>query len=177
LRLRHFFLVLVLFLSVKANAQIGIYGTFSGSHLGGIRPPYPYSGNYGFWTAGGTFGAYDDFAHLGPARLGIDARGSILDTHGHKLNSALAGVRFAFKAPALPIRPYVQASAGIGNTNYGGGSVTSNGFQYQIFGGLDFTFLPRLDWRVLEIGAGALHTNGSNYPVETLSTGIVFRLP
>lgn len=162
--------------STLASAQIGIYGTATGGHLGGINAPYPYAGSYSFWTAGGTFGIYDDFARLGPVHLGADLRSSILNTHGRKLGSALGGIRFVIKPPVLPLRPYLQASVGAGSTNFGANSNTTTGFQYQVFGGLDFTFFPHLDWRVAEVGGGGLRINGNNYPVTTISTGIVFRI-
>ncbi len=170
-------LIAALFFSVHAKAQIAVYGTFSGDHLGGINPPYPYTGSYSFWAAGGTFGIYDDFFHLGPVRLGVDLRGNIFNSKGHKLNSGLAGVRFAFKPPVAPFRPYLQASVGGGSTNFGGGSVTTSGLQYMGAGGIDYTVFPRLDWRVIEVSGGGFRASGNNYPTSTISTGIVFRLP
>lgn len=177
MRFRYFLLAAIFLFSFQAKAQIGIYGTFTGDHLSQFKPPYPYTGTYGYWSVGGSFGIYDDFAHLGPVRVGADLRGNILNSKGHKHNSGLAGVRFVFKPPVVPLRPYLQASVGAGNTNFGGGSVTATGFQYQVMGGLDLTFLPRLDWRVVEVGGGALRVNGANYTLATVSTGIVFRLP
>lgn len=182
MRMRYMFLIITLAFTIQASAQIGIYGTFTGSHLGGVNQPYPYTGSTGFWVAGGTFGIYDDFIHAGPVHLGIDLRGNILDSKGHKLNSGLAGVRIDFRAPAVPLRPYLQASVGAGNTNYGGGNATDTGLLYQVLGGLDLAVLPRIDWRVIEIGGGGLHTFdqahvGTNFPVATISTGIVLRLP
>ena len=176
MRVRYLLCVIALAMTLQAKAQVGIYGTATGGYFGGVKAPYPYPGNASFWTAGGTFGLYDDFAHLGPLKLGADFRGSILNTHDHKLNSGLAGVRFAFKPPVLPLKPYVQGSFGVGSTNFGAGSNTSSGFQYQVLGGLDFTFFPRLDWRMVEAGGGSLHVNNSNYPVVTIGTGIVFRI-
>ena len=170
MRLRNLLCLSALAFSTLANAQIGVYGTVTGSHLGGIKPPYPYTDPYGFWTAGGTFGLYDDFAHLGPVHLGADFRGSILNTHDHKLNSGLGGVRVAFKPLVLPLRPYLQGSVGFGKT----ASATS--FEYQVFGGLDWTLLPHVDWRTVEVGGGGLHSNSNNYPLVTISTGIVIRI-
>ncbi|WP_263368296.1 hypothetical protein [Edaphobacter bradus] len=177
MRIRCLALVAALVFSVQAKAQIGLYGTVTSDHFGGIKPPYPYTDSYGYWAVGGSFGIYDDFAHAGPIRLGADLRGNILNSNGHKLNSGLAGVRFVFNPEVIPLRPYAQASVGVGSTNYGTGSNMTTGFQYQILGGLDFTFFPRLDWRVVEIGGGGLHASGTNYPIGTVSTGIVFRLP
>ncbi|MBS1798215.1 MAG: hypothetical protein JSS95_00165 [Acidobacteria bacterium] len=163
-------------LSTVANAQTGIYGTVTGGHLGDMKPPYPYTGSYGFWTAGGTFGLYNDFGKFGPIHLGLDARGSILNTHQHKISSGLGGVRVAFKPPVLPLRPYVQGSVGVGSTNFGAGSITKSGFLYQALGGLDVAFFPHVDWRAVEVGGGALHINGNNLGLFTVSTGVVFRI-
>lgn len=171
MRLRYLLcLAAALILSTVANAQTGIYGTVTGGHLGDMKPPYPYTGSYGFWTAGGTFGLYNDFGKFGPVHLGLDARGSVLNTHDHKLNSGLGGVRVAFKPPALPLRPYVQGSIGIGST------ASATGFIYQALGGLDITFFPHVDWRAVEVGGGALRVNGNNLGLVTVSTGIVFRI-
>ncbi len=177
MRLRSLLLVLALAVTAQAKAQIGVYGTFTGGHLSSIKAPYPYTGTSGYWVAGGGFGIYDDFTHLGPVHVGADIRGTILNSKGRKLNSGLVGVRFAFKPPVLPLRPYLQASVGGGSTNYGANSATHSGLQYQFFGGLDYTFLPRLDWRIIEYGGGGLRISGANYPVQSISTGIVFRLP
>lgn len=163
-------------MSAPAVGQTGIYGTFTGGHQGGIKPPYPFTGTHGFWAAGGTFGLYSDFIHAGPVRLGLDARGSILNSKGHKLDSGLGGVRVDFSAPMVPIRPYLQGSVGVGSTNFGGGNVTSQGLLYQFLGGIDATVLPHIDWRAVEVGGGALRIHGTNYPVVSVSTGIVLRL-
>ena len=175
MRLRHLILVLALLVTAKAKAQVGIYGTFTGTHVG--DGPF-LSTSSGFWTLGGGVGVYDDFTHFGPLHLGADLRGTFLNSGGHKLNSVLGGVRLAVKPPVLPIKPYLQASVGAGSTNAAtGSSATSSGVQYQFFGGLDLTFFPRLDWRMVEVGGGQLHANGANYTVTSIGTGIVFRLP
>jgi hypothetical protein len=162
-------LVVALVFSNHALAQVGVYGTVTGAHLSGFKPPYPYTDPYGFWTAGGTFGIYDDFLRAGPVHVGIDARGSILNTHDHKFNSGLGGVRVAFKPPRLPLRPYIQGSIGAGST----GATIS--LVYQVLGGMDITFFPHVDWRAVEVGGGAFHANGNNYPLVTISTGVVIR--
>jgi hypothetical protein len=68
---------------------------------------------------------------------------------------------------------------GLGSLNLAGGS-PSNGvrFEYQVLGGLDFTVLPRIDWRVAEYSYGGLSSvNNDNFHPRSLSTGIVLRLP
>lgn len=177
MRFRYLLFLVSLAFAGQASAQIGVYGAFTGSHQGGIKPPYPYTQTYGFWAVGGTFGIYDDFIHAGPVHLGLDARGNILHSKNHKLDSGLGGLRVDFRAPLVPLRPYVQGSVGIGSTNFGGGNVTSKGLMYQFLGGIDLSILPHIDWRVVEAGGGALRINGKNYPIATISTGIVVRLP
>jgi hypothetical protein len=104
--------------------------------------------------------------------------------------SGLGGARLILKPPVLPFRVYVQGSAGVGATKASGntGNLPNNyvyKFQYNVFGGTDFTLLPRLDWRVVEVGYGRLSgiSNGNSgvtapsTGVFTLSSGIVLRLP
>jgi hypothetical protein len=182
MRLRNLLLILALAVTAQGKAQIGIYGTVTGSRVGNITPPYPQTGTYGFWAVGGGLGIYDDFAHFGPVHLGADLRGSFLNSKGHQLNSGLAGLRFVFKPPVAPFRPYLQASVGGGTTNFGSGNNMTTGLQYQVFGGLDFTFFPRLDWRIIEVGGGGFHVfntanTGTDFPIATVSTGLVLRFP
>lgn len=176
MRIRYILLIITLTLTIQASAQTGVYGAFTGGDLSSIKAPYPYTQSLSVKVVGGTFGIYNDFAHAGPVRLGVDLRGNILDSKGRKLNSGLGGLRVEFRAPTVPLRPYLQALVGVGNTNFGSGSATSTGFVYQFLGGLDLNFFPRLDWRVIEIGGGALHARDANYPLATVSTGIVLRL-
>lgn len=176
MRIRFILFLAALACTVKTSAQTGVYGAFTGSDLSSIKAPYPYTQSTSVKVVGGTFGIYNNFVHAGPVRLGIDLRGNILDSKGRKLNSGLGGLRVEFRAPAVPLRPYLQALAGVGDTNFGSGSITTTGFMYQFLGGLDLNFFPRLDWRVIEIGGGALHARNTNYPLATISTGIVLRL-
>ena len=92
------------------------------------------------------------------------------------------------KAPVLPIRPYVQASVGAGGTKYTGPTAAGisnlqyhSKFMYEILGGVDYTLVPHVDLRVIEIGVGR-QTGASgavgNPAVITVevSTGLVIRL-
>jgi hypothetical protein len=50
-------------------------------------------------------------------------------------------------------------------------------FEYQFLGGFDFTVFPRVDWRIAEFSyEGLAGLNGGFHP-ESISTGIVLRLP
>jgi hypothetical protein len=150
---------------------------------------------------GGTGGVYYDFKTLGPVRLGFDVRGTITDSKqgvytvsrgtGSRIYSALGGVRASFHTPIKIIKPYVQVSAGLGRSDYGlalinesstppGKIVTVNNLQYEGFAGVDLKLLPIMDFRVVELGYGALNSFGTNshtYPIGTISTGVVFHLP
>jgi hypothetical protein len=198
--LRKAVLVLASFaLAVTAHAQMAVYGTFTVNQLSGIKgspaaacntlscPSYDDSVN----PIGGSIGAYYDFLNLGPIKLGADLRGTLTKTKrgaetqyngsGARLYSGLGGIRAVFHTRFVPLRPYIQASAGLGRTDYGINSASIvNNFQYEGFAGLDFTLLPIMDFRVVEFGYGGVNplgTNGHNYPVKTVSTGIVFHLP
>jgi hypothetical protein len=154
---------------------------------------------------GGVAGVYYNFAKIGPVQLGADARAVLTESKrgayedynggGTRLYSGLGGIRAQFHTKHLPLKPYIEGAAGIARTNYGllyneqgissggisGNSIIlKNNFQYMGYGGLDFTLMPFLDIRVVEGGIGGINPFGTyshNYPVYSLSTGIVFRFP
>lgn len=191
-------LAVALFVTATARAQFGVYGTFTANHLSGIKSSpdatTPSAVNNDVSPLGGTGGIYYDFFNLGHiAKLGVDARGSITTTKrgayidanggGSRINSALGGVRVVFNAPLLHtiLRPYVQGSVGLGSSNYGllygsNGVVTRNNFEYMGFAGIDIPLAPYMDFRLVELGAGAL-SNSHTYPLQSVSSGIVFHLP
>jgi hypothetical protein len=158
-----FLLVLAAFLLLPhaMPAQTGIYGTFSGAGLG-------VGGN----VYGGTVGLYSTAFHAPVVSIGFDIRGEFLNGNGQSLNSGLGGLRLAVHPPALPLKPYVEALGGVGHSETALGTATDA--QYRILGGVDWTILPRIDWRVIEVSGGS--TTGSIDPT-VLSTGIVLRLP
>jgi hypothetical protein len=167
-------LALSLFLlsPLAARAQLGLYGAFTAQNLGA-----PNNSGYGFY--GGTFGAYLASGRLAILSLGIDLRGSFTRGAGDSFDSGAIGPRLALNTHILPIQPYVEGTVGLGSLNLAGGS-PSNGvrFEYQVLGGLDFTVLPRVDWRVAEYSYGGLSSvNNDNFHPRSLSTGIVLRLP
>jgi len=154
---------------------------------------------------GFTGGATWDFKTFGPATLGVDLRGSIVKTHqgaetysqgtGAHTYSGLGGVRASFNSPIRVFRPYIQASAGIARSNYGvltnagvtnsgtpiyPGIPTQNNLEYHVYAGGDLRFTPWADWRVFELGYGALNSFGTyahTYPIYSVSTGVVFHFP
>ncbi len=145
-----------------AHAQLAAYANFEGSRFD----------QNSTWVKGGTFGVYDDFFSLGPVKLGADVRGSHLTGDNLSESKVLAGLRLAVKPPLLPIKPYIQASAGgvkLATTALKGSYHSA----YEVNGGVDFTFFPHLDWRVVEVGAGSFGSStDKNFHV---STGLVLR--
>ena len=169
---------------VAACAQLGVYVNFTAQHVGAATGQvFGGAGNLsnGIFLYGPTFGLQKNFAKLGPLHFGADLRGSILSNGDARLNCGLGGLRISAKPPVLPIRPYVEASAGVGGFNYGRKQALTNSFQYEIDGGADITILPRVDWRVVEFGGGALTASGPGANAGNglfhISTGLVFRLP
>jgi hypothetical protein len=193
----------VLFAATAASAQVSIYGTVTARRMTDI--PYTQGTttvtNGSFDPVGGTGGVFYDFFKLGPARLGIDARGTIANSTqgaytsfnagGGHIYSGLGGVRASFHTPLIGLKPYIQGSAGIARTNFGtsfndtlstGTLSPTTGIQlsthpeYDVFAGADYTILPVLDFRI-ELGYGAVNGNSHTYPVQSLGAGLVFHLP
>ncbi len=187
----------------SAQAQLAAYGTVSVRRMTSI--PYTegttsYT-NGSFDAVGGTFGLYYDWRTYGPVRLGADVRGSIDNSTkgaytstvaGGHLASGLGGVRASFHVPLIPLKPYVQGSVGFARTNFGTdynsalatsgvsnttGIQLSNHVEYDVFVGADLSILPFVDFRVVELGYGAVQGHSHTYPIESLSSGIVFHFP
>jgi hypothetical protein len=164
--------------TVAAHAQVGIYGKFDATRL--TASPTVSSSN---WFYGPGAGLYYDALHLGPISLGADLRGDILSGSNQDYRSGLFGLRLAVKPPVLPIKPYIQASVGVGATKPTGASSIplhyTTKFQYQIAGGLDFTIFPHVDFRAVELGYARMTGISTGTPASlfTVSTGLVLRLP
>lgn len=197
--------------ATSAHAQFGVYGMFTVNELSNIasspQPMPPNSSGSAFVRSdsvdplGGTGGVYFDFLKVGPVKLGVDARGSILTTKrgayvnfngpGAHIYSALGGVRASFKTKYAPLKPYLQVSVGLGRSDYGlyvnrppanaaSPNLIFSNFQYEGLAGLDIKLLPIMDWRVAEFGYGGLNPFGTyshNYPIKQVSMGFVFHLP
>lgn len=203
-------LPLVLFalslVSSAAHAQAGVYALFTVDRLSGIKSspilPAGVSYNDSVNPLGFTGGAYYDFKSYGPFRLGVDLRGSTVNSNrgaqtssdgaGTHIYSGLAGVRMSFHTPVKFIKPYVEGAAGIARSNYGvlTNSGTSNfvtpgvqlqsNLEYHGYLGADIPFASFADWRVFEVGYGAINSFGSaahTYPILSVSTGIVIHFP
>ena len=158
------------------QAQTAIYGEFTGGKIDAAHTD---------WMYGPTVGLYHDNG-LGLIALGYDVRGSFL-RHGNyngadsneSLNTLEVGARLAVTPHVLPIKPYAEALVGYGGLTVGQGSAreSASHVTYQFLGGVDYTFFPRLDWRVVEFSYGRLSGLSDTYAPKTLSTGLVFRLP
>jgi hypothetical protein len=208
------FLAAAIAITATAHAQLGAYGTITVNRLSGQQssPLAPLNANPASCLGvaassckvndsvdpiGGTGGVYYDFKTLGPVRLGVDVRGTVTDSKqgvytvsrgsGTRIYSMLGGVRASFHTPIKVIKPYIQASAGLGRSDYGlsltttpGKIATVNNLQYEGFAGVDVKLLPYMDFRVVELGYGGLTSFGTyahTYPIGTISTGVVFHLP
>ena len=186
----------LVFAATPARAQVGIYGTVTVQRMSGIAgspvtaPGVSYNDTVD--PLGGTGGVYYDFKDYGPVRLGADVRGSIVTTHrgalkdsngaGARINSGLAGLRVSLRTPVSYLKPYVEGAAGVGTSNYGvltgnNGVELKSNFEYHVYAGLDIRVFPIMDFRAAELGYGGLDGSGHNFPLKSVSTGVVFHLP
>jgi hypothetical protein len=163
---------LFLFAPLCLHAQLGLYGAFTAQNLGG-----PNSNGYDLY--GGTFGAYLASGRLAVLSVGVDLRGSFArSNNGTSFDTGSIGPRIGLNTHILPIHPYIEGTIGLGHIDFTGSTGSETKLEYQVLGGLDFTILPRIDWRVAEYSYGGLSTiNNYNYRPKSLSTGLVLRLP
>ncbi len=193
------FAAAALALPAAASCQFGVYGTFSVDRLSGLTSsPLVTTGTArsDVNPLGGTGGVYYDLRTYGPFRIGADLRGSSLHDRssgiqgsqgaGSRVDSVLGGVRASFRTPINILHPYLQASAGLGRSDFGlvrdsvGRTQLVSSFEYEAFAGLDLALLPAMDLRIFELGYGGLDpfgTNSHNYPLKSVSVGVVFHLP
>jgi hypothetical protein len=161
--------VVALLITVAAeplHAQLAIYGGYSGASTRGGTTD---------WAYGPMFGIYKQSGYLASTvNIGGDLRGSLISRNGFNFYTGAAGPRVAFKLPVIPLRPYVEGLVGVANYNSGNGTGSTTHFNYQIVGGLDFTFFPKLDWRVVDFAYSAV--SGQNVNAKILSTGLVIRI-
>jgi hypothetical protein len=149
-----------------ACAQLAVYAGFSGASLSGISSD---------WAYGPLVGIYKQSGHLASTiNIGGDLRGSFISRNGFNYYTGAAGPRIAFKAPVLPLRPYVEGLVGVASSNSGNGTDSTTHFNYQVVVGLDLTIIPRFDWRVIEYDYSAV--SGQNIKANILTTGLVLRI-
>ena len=92
---------------------------------------------------------------------------------------ALWGRAFSFVLALIPLMPYVEGLVGAGNVQVGGAAsvVSKTALAYEGVAGIDWTILPRLDWRIVEFSAGGFSSLNASISPRTWSTGLVLRLP
>jgi len=161
--------------AVPARAQLAFYGQFTGTDMGIANTPHLYGGTFGIYTT----------KRLGLLALGPDLRGAILK-HGsstpnadQELDMGLGGIRLAATPRVLPVMPYLEVLGGIAYAKTGQGAARQDHFvgAAQFLAGVDYTVIPRIDWRVVEFSYGRLGSSVGVFNPRTLSTGIVVRLP
>jgi hypothetical protein len=179
--------------TVALHAQVGLYfnpiairvsnsvaDTGSYAFLG--QAPSTSNVFYGY-----NLGGYYDFLHSGKLDTGFDVRFSDLHANNAMLRNFLVGLRVSGKPFSRPFRPYLEATIGEGVTKPPSATLHISKVDYAFFGGVDYTIAKHVEWRVAEIGYGALTTVSSAtvgaggtvaIPPSKLvnfSTGLVFR--
>ena len=186
------------------HAQIGLYATVTGGRMGGITcldPQHVCASNDGVVRPyGTTFGGYYEFRTYGPARVGFDVRGSVLNTNkpadlyqastdNIRHYTALGGLRASFATPFKYLRPYAQVDGGFARSNAVGEYHTvaaglspfnpaldfRNYGQVQGVVGVDVPLFSVLELRAIEFTDGEMF-GPSTHNIGSLSAGIVVRL-
>ncbi len=160
---------------MPARAQLGVYGEFTGANPRLANEPNIYGGTFGFYTT----------KRLGLVAVGPDLRGTILrrgsstPDSDQVLDMGMGGLRLAITPHVLPLMPYVEGMAGLAYSREGAGAARQDftKFAAEMLAGVDYTLVPRVDWRVVEFSFGKVGTHVGAYHPETLSTGVVLRLP
>lgn len=198
MKLRYLATVVALALTTVAlHAQVGLYFNPIAIRVSNSVVDTGDNGNYQYAFLGQNstsnvfygynLGGYYDFLHSGKIDTGFDVRFSDLHANNAMLRNFLVGVRVSGKPFSRPFRPYLEATIGEGVTKAPGATVHISKVDYAFFGGVDYTIAHHVEWRVAEIGYGALTTISSATvgaggtvaipPSKLLnfSTGLVFR--
>lgn len=156
--------------ALPGTAQTGVYAMFSASDFqsAGVGRQY-----------GPSFGLYHDMWHLPVVHAGFDVRATLLGSGSTKAYMGLVGPHLQIHPHVLPLMPYVEGLVGAGNVQVGGAGsmVSKTAVAYEGVVGIDWTILPRIDWRVIEFSAGGFSSLNASIAPRTLSTGLVLRLP
>jgi hypothetical protein len=181
--------------AAAAQAQFAAYGMVNGENLKGITCLDPLgqcaASNGTFKPYGGSVGAFYDWRSFGPIQLGVDVRGTFMNSsksaysymggsESQRHNAALGGLRATFKTPFHVLRPYAQISAGLGRTDATAPAPAPlttlfyrNFTQVEGFAGLDLALFQNVDLRVIELGAGEIF-GPSSHSIQSIGIGIVF---
>lgn len=168
-----FVVLLSAFLSTPARAQDEGLGGASRSGSIFIEASAGSVGQ-GYGTLwGGSAGGY-----VQGRVLGFVARATALPGNANThLYNAVVGPRLAVSLPF--VRAWIEAGGGVGYTGgaYLSGSSSGNswGAAWQANAGVSHGILPRLDWRILEIGYGHIYTGSGVSPVMA-STGVTLHI-
>lgn len=164
-----FLLVMIAAFPFAAEAQTGLYAAFSASDF--------HEPNTG-WQYGPTFGVYYDPLGVPFVKAGLDARASFIGSGSTVDDSGFIGPRVQLHPHVLPLMPYAEALGGAAHVELGQGvaRTAKTQFAYELLGGVDITFFPRLDWRVEYSWAG-VQSLGTSFNPTALTTGLVLRLP
>jgi hypothetical protein len=194
MKLRFLVPALVLALStIAARAQtIGLYLNPVASIITNSKAD---TGTFAFLGDGATsqrfagvdFGGYYEFAHYPRFDLSFDLRDTLQYANTSSLESVVAGLRVSSKPLAFyGLKPYGQASIGVGTTRSPYSSEPTNKPQFVLYGGVDKTLNKHIDWRIIEMSYSSLTTTSSaiydsnttpipNATIIGFSTGFVFR--
>jgi hypothetical protein len=168
-----------------------VYGTFTevhGNNIPGNGTPCPAVGVCSPTNPNGSVnglgpggGLTLNFVHNPAFTFGVDFRGS-KHVSGNGADTGLLGLKLGVKVPLLNLHPYLQGSAGyLGTSEAPSGSsnrTTNHYYAAEVLGGVDYPILPRIDFRILEVGVGhALNTivSATRPTFVTASTGVVLR--
>jgi hypothetical protein len=170
-----------------ARAQFAAYGMVNGERLKAVtctdQQDICASSDGTVRPYGGTLGAYYDLRTFGPVTLGADVRASFLNSNKSAFSfqggsdfarhfSALGGARATFKTPFKVLRPYIQASVGLGRTDATTPPVLpALNLVYQNF----TQVFNNVDLRAIELGAGEMFGSGS-HGIQTIGVGLVFHM-
>ena len=191
MKLRHLVVVVALSLAAAAaQAQVGLYINPVFDHISNSTPD---SGTFSFLGPNTTsrmfygvdLGGYYDFFHGAKVNGGVDVREVMVRGNNAGLKSFLVGARLSSHPFKAPIKPYVQASIGVGSSHAPTNALAIKKAQYGLFVGADYTLAKHVDWRVAEVGYGSVTTVSSETvggtvslpsdSVLSFSTGFVFR--
>jgi hypothetical protein len=176
--------------TIAAHAQVGLYLNPIAIRVSNSKAdtgPFAFLGENSTSKMfyGVNFGGYYDFYQQGKTEVGLDVRDSIVHGNSASLNSFLVGIRVATKPFSRPLKPYLQASVGIGTSRPPTTTVRTNRAEFGVYGGVDYELNRHVDYRIAEVGFNSLTTASSttiggigDIPASRLisfSTGLVFR--
>lgn len=176
--------------TIAAQAQVGLYLNPIAIRVSNSKAdtgPFAFLGENSTSKMfyGVNFGGYYDFYQQGKTEVGLDVRDSIVHGNSASLNSFLVGIRVATKPFSRPLKPYLQASVGIGTSRPPTTTVRTNRAEFGVYGGVDYELNRHVDYRIAEVGFNSLTTASSttiggigDIPASRLisfSTGLVFR--